>query len=154
MIHMVKLSEYLVSVSDTIDIIILNGIWLLPLAILLINCILDREILISLGVFVVILGLGLFTWYGTQPLRMNEQDIISQYRAFATENRMILNTESDLMEDNIELEVFENQNKPDDKSGRIIMRDKEHGKTIELTQTEFDQIKSQLQIDNLKPVNI
>lgn len=25
---------------------------------------------------------------------------------------------------------------------------------IELTQTEFGQIKSQLQIDNLKPVNI
>lgn len=151
---MIKLSEYLVSVSGTIDIIILNSIWLLPLTIALIICILDREILSSLGIFVVMLGLGSFTWCGTQPLRMNEQDIISQYRAFATENRMILNTESDLLEDHLELEVFENKNKPDDESGSIIINDKKHGKTIELTQTEFGQIKSQLQIDNLKPVDI
>lgn len=100
------------------------------------------------------LGLGLFTWYGTQPLRMNEQDIVSQYRAIGTENRIILNTENKLLEDHLELEVFEDQNKPDNESGRIIMNDKKHGKTIELTQTEFGQIKSQLQIDNLKPVNI
>ena len=151
---MIKLSEYLVSVSGTIDIIILNSIWLLPLAIALIICILDREILSSLGIFVIMLGLGSFTWSGTQPLRMNEQDILSQYRAFGTENRMILYTESDILADHIELEVFENQNKPDNESGRIIMNDKEHGKTIELTQTEFGQIKSQLQIHNLKPVEI
>ena len=67
---------------------------------------------------------------------------------------MILYTESDILADHIELEVFENQNKPDNESGRIIMNDKEHGKTIELTQTEFGQIKSQLQIHNLKPVEI
>lgn len=151
---MIKLSEYLVSVSGTIDIIMLNGIWLLPLAIALFYCILDREILSSIFIFVVMLGLGSFTWYGTQPLRMNEQDIISQYHAIGTENRIILNTESDILENHIELEVFENQNKPDDESGRIIMNDKKHGKTIELTQTEFRQIKTQLQIDNLKPVNI
>lgn len=151
---MIKLSDYLVSVSDTIDIIILNGIWLLPLAIALFYCILDKEILSSILAFVVMLGLGLFTWYGTQPLRMNEQDIVSQYRAIGTENRIILNTENKLLEDHLELEVFEDQNKPDNESGRIIMNDKKHGKTIELTQTEFGQIKSQLQIDNLKPVNI
>ena len=151
---MIKLSEYLVSVSDTIDKIILNGIWLLPLAIALFCCILDKEILSSILAFVVMLGLGLFTWYGTQPLRMNEQDIVSQYRAIGTENRIILNTENKLLEDHLELEVFEDQNKPDNESGRIIMNDKKYGKTIELTQTEFGQIKSQLQIDNLKPVNI
>lgn len=151
---MIKLSDYLVSVSDTIDIIILNGIWLLPLAIALFYCILDKEILSSILAFVVMLGLGLFTWYGTQPLRMNEQDIVSQYRAIGTENRIILNTENKLLEGHLELEVFEDQNKPDNESGRIIMNDKKHGKTIELTQTEFGQIKSQLQIDNLKPVNI
>lgn len=151
---MIKLSEYLVSVSDTIDIIILNGIWLLPLAIALVCCILDKEILNSIFIFVAMLGLGLFTWYGTQPLRMNEQDIISQYRAFGIENRMILNTESGILEDHVELEVFENQNKPDNESGRIIMNDKNHGKTIELTQTEFGQIKSQFQIHNLKPIDI
>lgn len=151
---MIKLSEYLVSVSDTIDIIILNGIWLLPLAIALFYCILDKEILSSILAFVVMLGLGLFTWYGTQPLRMNEQDIVSQYRTIGTENRIILNTENKLLEGHLELEVFEDQNKPDNESGRIIMNDKKHGKTIELTQTEFGQIKSQLQIDNLKPVNI
>lgn len=151
---MIKLSDYLVSVSDTIDIIILNGIWLLPLAIALFYCILDKEILSSILAFVVMLGLGLFTWYGTQPLRMNEQDIVSQYRSIGTENRIILNTENKLLEGHLELEVFEDQNKPDNESGRIIMNDKKHGKTIELTQTEFGQIKSQLQIDNLKPVNI
>lgn len=151
---MIKLSDYLVSVSDTIDIIILNGIWLLPLAIALFYCILDKEILSSILAFVVMLGLGLFTWYGTQPLRMNEQDIVSQYRAIGTENRIILNTENKLLEGHLELEVFEDQNKPDNESGRIIMNDKKHGKTIELTQTEFGQIKSQLRIDNLKPVNI
>lgn len=151
---MIKLSDYLVSVSDTIDIIILNGIWLLPLAIALFYCILDKEILSSILAFVVMLGLGLFTWYGTQPLRMNEQDIVSQYRTIGTENRIILNTENKLLEGHLELEVFEDQNKPDNESGRIIMNDKKHGKTIELTQTEFGQIKSQLQIDNLKPVNI
>lgn len=84
----------------------------------------------------------------------NEQDIISQYRAFGIENRMILNTESGILEDHVELEVFENQNKPDNESGRIIMNDKNHGKTIELTQTEFGQIKSQFQIHNLKPIDI
>lgn len=151
---MIKLSEYLVSVSDTIDIIILNGIWLLPLAIALFCCILDKETLSSILAFVVMLGLGLFTRYGTQPLRMNKQDIVSQYRAIGTENRIILNTESDILANHIELEVFENQNKPDNESGRIIMNDKEHGKTIELTQDEFGQIKSQLQTHNLKPINI
>lgn len=148
-----NLHNYIVNASETLSVVSLIIFMIICVIVMCIRMFLyDATLPGVILIFVTIIMSG-FLWWVSSPMRMSSQEVVSQYQGLGEGNRLILQTDKTWFKRHIEFEVFVNKSKNENESGYIILNVKDKH-AIEMTKSEFEQIKDKLNPQGVVPKEI
>lgn len=148
-----NLHNYIVNASETLSVVSLIIFMIICVIVMCIRMFwYDATLPGVILIFVTIIMSG-FLWWVSSPMRMSSQEAVSQYQGLGEGNRLILQTDKTWFKRHIEFEVFVNKSKNENESGYIILNVKDKH-AIEMTKSEFEQIKDKLNPQGVVPKEI
>ena len=148
-----NLHNYIVNASETLSVVSLIIFMIICVIVMCIRMFrYDATLPGVILIFVTIIMSG-FLWWVSSPMRMSSQEVVSQYQGLDEGNRLILQTDKTWFKRHIEFEVFVNKSKNENESGYIILNVKDKH-AIEMTKSEFEQIKDKLNPQGVVPKEI
>lgn len=148
-----NLHNYIVNASETLSVVSLIIFMIICVIVMCIRMFrYDATLPGVILIFVTIIMSG-FLWWVSSPMRMSSQEVVSQYQGLGEGNRLILQTDKTWFKRHIEFEVFVNKSKNENESGYIILNVKDKH-AIEMTKSEFEQIKDKLNPQGVVPKEI
>ena len=148
-----NLHNYIVNASETLSFVSLIIFMIICTIVMCIRMFrYDAKVPGVILIFVTIFQSG-FLWWVSSPMHISSQEVISQYQGLGEGNRLIMQTDKMWFKRHMEFEVFVNKSKNEKESGYIILNVKDKH-AIEMTKSEFEQIKDKLNPQGVVPKEI